>query len=1205
MSQIHARVSQRLELLGPGPAAFYRDAYLVLEEVRAGRLVLPTATHIVGHLLRELEGAVRAVLYAQLVEPPPSVTAEPPSEVSPEREVRRGASGAAPPQAGSFSSPLGLPGESPSLDSSCPQRKGPSHRDQIKAILGALGFSDDGPESREWLRIGPGDTALHGVAHRNALNAPRELDEVFIATFDAMTQLLDAVLDRFAARYAAVYDQLDALLALETPTTGDVRRLYQELPNTPITLGYFFDRLVHPGWLGPLEARGFFSAPPPPVVDADQGTGGYAHWFAADYLLRMAPLRPAEVAAILAKVPSTENIRVQGQLIDVMIALRPVDRVVMAPLVEAWVAEFGRRFWGDHAPRFVLALLSDGEVELALSLAERLLELPLDWRSGMAPRAAEFGRVRERAWHLREAAESLFPALCRAAPVRTIEMLAAALDVHAGRRAADADADAIVDQTAGLVDYSEYWAEGLGDSEQHEAADLRVLLTYMLHRALQQTGAEAPALLGEAVAVIRKHGARVLRRVELSTLVDLLRSDDEAVRQAALPLALERLCSTAVLAESSLNAKVGSLLRAAFPHAAAAERLRVLDALVAPPFDWLAEEHVPGRRARWRRDRLALIEEHLPLRERGELLALTKSEGAPEYLEVPAARFSSGFVGIPSPLDEAELRAMTLGELLGFLAVWQPREGSDEPSREGLAVAITVVATADPAAYAGWAPAFIGHHPVYVAALLRGFRMAARADKRIPWQEVLTLMEWAVNQQVSADDMLEVDSAERLWRDVRREAADLARLALGAVGIREHAALFEEHDRIWKIVSILAEDANPSPAYEERWSGTNGDPANLAINTVRPQAVDAAIRFAYWSAGHRGDGDALPKGVLTQEPAVAALLERHLNPSIDSSVAVRAVIGQWVPWLARTDAPWVTDHQAMLFPQASEYAALHDALWRAYVVWTRPHSDVVAVLAPEYRAAIDRMGRRAGDDADRTKGEERADEHLAEHLVTLYWLGALTVDDPDGLIAQFFARADGSCRAHALEYVGRSLLNTEGPVDPAVLERLRVLWEWRARAFAPRVGDDGAPKTDVPSKRSTMTVADARQEAMQFGLWFASGAFPPDWALTQLEEALRAAGNVEWSCQVAERLTEVAKQEPARAAACLLSVDFARSAERWMHERWLNHLAAILAPALASADPAVVGVAHEVVNRVVAAGYTEHRALLRPSSEQQPPPAEE
>lgn len=56
---LDARVYRRLGLLGPGPAAFYADAVRLMSEERP----LFSTTHVVGHLLREIESALRAVLF--------------------------------------------------------------------------------------------------------------------------------------------------------------------------------------------------------------------------------------------------------------------------------------------------------------------------------------------------------------------------------------------------------------------------------------------------------------------------------------------------------------------------------------------------------------------------------------------------------------------------------------------------------------------------------------------------------------------------------------------------------------------------------------------------------------------------------------------------------------------------------------------------------------------------------------------------------------------------------------------------------------------------------------------------------------------------------------------------------------------------------------------------------------------------------------
>ncbi len=52
------RIHDRLSLIGPGPVDFYRAACRLM----AMHPPLETTTHLVGHLLREIESALRAVV---------------------------------------------------------------------------------------------------------------------------------------------------------------------------------------------------------------------------------------------------------------------------------------------------------------------------------------------------------------------------------------------------------------------------------------------------------------------------------------------------------------------------------------------------------------------------------------------------------------------------------------------------------------------------------------------------------------------------------------------------------------------------------------------------------------------------------------------------------------------------------------------------------------------------------------------------------------------------------------------------------------------------------------------------------------------------------------------------------------------------------------------------------------------------------------
>jgi hypothetical protein len=1182
MNEIQKRVADRLASLGAGPAHFYEEACQLVEDVVAGSRELTTVTHVVSHLLREVDSAVRQVLVAHLIDEPPVVSPSPPEALEPGRSVPTSI-------VGEGGSALSAPTESG--DDDC-EAESPGFATQIVLILRALGLPEDGPQHQQWRAIGKGPGALNKRAHRDDLNPPRPSDSSFLAMVEGVTQLLDVVLDRFASHYAKVYARLDALLAREQPTRADLRVLKSKIPNTQHTLSYFFQRLQHAGWIDQLQRAGYFRSPPPPEVNQERGTVGFPSWPALDYLARMARAVPERVAEILTAIPDTENMRVRAQVIDALLVLRAEDRQRAVPRVIRWVDALTQHFMGDRAPRFALRLVQDGALDDAFLFTAAILETRSADGTTPPHRLPSYGGERERAWHLREAAESLFPALVDADAERAVHLLALAIDLHVGRRVEDADVPPDVPQ--GRSDYSTLWAQDLGEREGVNASDLRVFLVHVERAAIRQVAFKTPSNLPRVVSVLRLFGARVLRRLELASIADALRSDNEAARHAARPLALRCLTSSAMLHEADLDREMGALLVATMPGATTDERQQVLDALQPPSFEWMKNtEFEIARRAQWRRDRLALVVDYLPPREQGELSALTATEGKPEPLFVRSEMQVATYSARTSPLDDERLREMGLDKLLGYLDTWRPEGRRDTPSREGLSSRIQAMVAENPSKYANWAARFVGQHPTYVDGFLEGFRVAARNDASFSWSELLTLMIWVADQP-PIDDMRDESGASGEhaavsphapdWRRVKRITADLAGLALRPARDEPGALPWDERDRIWHVIATLAEDPNPTPAYELRSGESNMDPTHVAINTVRPEAIDAAVRFAYWSAQLRTRESTHLRDVLAAEPQVATLLERHLNPAVDPSLAVRASIGRWLTPLSRTDSDWVEAHLRDLLPEsgddASDEARRRDALWDAFTQWSQPHPDALAVLSSSYRAALGRVGR-----ARTVRNADEADDRLAEHIVALYWWGAITLDTPDNLVAQLFDRADARRRAHALHHVGFSLNRHDGPVDAAVVARLERLWTWRASVLL-AIRARGRDAVGVAA------IASAGKELETFGTWFTSGAFDTKWALERLAEVLGAVGGVDFEHAAAERLSEVAQEYPKLAVACLLHVDYTGGAEPWKVRSWLECLPTVVGAVASSGDDEARRTAGDVINRVVAAGHSEYRYLL-------------
>src|SRR5439155_13354711 len=131
------------------------------------------------------------------------------------------------------------------------------------------------------------------------------------------------------------------------------------------------------------------------------------------------------------------------------------------------------------------------------------------------------------------------------------------------------------------------------------------------------------------------------------------------------------------------------------------------------------------------------------------------------------------------------------------------------------------------------------------------------------------------------------------------------RTALG-----QHALPFDARERIWALIEALAHDADPSPERDQAAS----DPAGLSINSTRGVAVQAAVAYGLWCARNLGDSERS----LAATPELRELLEEKLDLERERARAVRAVFGQYLPYLRQLDPDWTEDHLSLIFTPDEE-----------------------------------------------------------------------------------------------------------------------------------------------------------------------------------------------------------------------------------------------------------------------------------------------
>jgi len=320
----------------------------------------------------------------------------------------------------------------------------------------------------------------------------------------------------------------------------------------------------------------------------------------------------------------------------------------------------------------------------------------------------------------------------------------------------------------------------------------------------------------------------------------------------------------------------------------------------------------------------------------------------------------------------------------------------------------------------------------------------------------------------------------------------------------------------------------------------------------------------------RPDGKELTSRGFAEMPEVRQVLERHLDPEVDKSLATRSVYGRWLPWLQLLDGCWFDEHLTRIFPVEENLVALRDCAWTTYVVLCEPYDTVFAVLEGEYQRAVEKIGTfRVGKSH---LGDP--DSRLASHLMALYWRGKLGLPTEEGLLQKFFTMAPDRVRGEAIGFVGRTIKNDTGEIAPEVLERLRRLWPSRLETA-------GA----APDKSAF------RLELSQFGWWFVSGRFADDWSIDQLLATLRITRKVEADLWVVERLRDLASAMPEKAIECVsLMVD--GDEEGWGMLGWRDSAHKVIEAGVVSRDVGTRQVARALVHKLGGLGYFEFGKLL-------------
>jgi hypothetical protein len=752
-------------------------------------------------------------------------------------------------------------------------------------------------------------------------------------------------------------------------------------------------------------------------------------------------------------------------------------------------------------------------------------------------------------WEYQRFLKEVLPSLREVEPWGALEMIADLLDQALRSRSGNQQPN----------DYSYVWRPAIEDHEQnYDFSDVEGQLIVALRDVADHICVNDPESTSRIIEFLEGRNWDVFTRVSLYLLTRHPNGHDDLIRV--------RLTNEELFDSVSVMHEYRTLLTEGFGLLAEDEQSLILSWIRSGPRTEGGDRNLEERWAKgWQLGMLTKLRDWLEGDSLQLLEDLEQEQGPAIAPDLPA---TTSWVGPTSPVTAEELAERGPQATIKLLKTWIPPEGHFEPTPLGLARQLSAAIESDAREWAAVANQFIGVEATYVSHLLRGITAAVKDDVDIPWDPVLALADWVVTQDREIEGR-DDKSALRLDVDPSRGPARQAVAELLSAGFEKGPSemAIDHREQAWRLLETLSWDPEPTPDYEATYGGSNMDPATLSINTVRGEAMHAVVNYALWVHRYLSNSDP-DLANFDGMPEVKEVLERHLDPSEDPSVAVRSVYGRAFPWLFLVDEEWSRAKVDDIFPSDVDESHLWEAAWETYVIFTRPFDSVLDVLEPKYREATTRLSQDKGERAGHLPEPQN---RLIEHLL-IYYLRGLTDLTYGGLLSEAYSHGSDALRSHGMFFVGRILADwdAERPIPSDWIDRFKAFARWRFE---------------------TLTAADenaSKEELVQFGWWFITGRLPEQFMFNHLVRAVEIAGWIEPDHEVVKQLVTHASKTPELTLRCLTLL-LKNAREPWSVRSWASEAREILTQAMTTnARP----VAIELANRFIARGFTEFEAVL-------------
>ncbi|MCE9526638.1 MAG: hypothetical protein K8R36_11355 [Planctomycetales bacterium] len=841
----------------------------------------------------------------------------------------------------------------------------------------------------------------------------------------------------------------------------------------------FWAYLNDPNWVALLAAETVISNPPP-VEHLAEGSLRFRPWPASRFLARIADQAPEDVAKVLSDI-KTDNPAVLGDIIDAALAIPVGNAVVLVPTIASAARSGLLRLSVGNAVELCEKLAEGGYVESALELADALF----------APPKTLSGADQNALYWYREGLKKIVPSLASKAGVLLLPQMCDWLQqtIELTERPDESTSD----------DYSCVWRPAIEEHEQNSDHQISAVLVGFVRQAFEVAILAKQLTLTEALKLLAKYNLLVFERLRVHLIGEFADQDTELFKRVAL--------DRRYFEDHHFKHEYAILISKRFEMLSDEEKKVWFEWIDRGPemtnFDenfhsWHEREPTNQDRKNrieyWQFEKLHLIRHDLEGDRLNFYRQMLATHGEPRMADLNV-RSGPMRWGNESPFSVEQLAATPFPNTVELVVGWKgERDSFEGPDLEGLASAFESYVATNPVAFAADANVLIGKPAIFVRGFIRKISEAISTSQPVPIEPVLKLCRWVIEQPIqerNTPDDNRAGMVDRDWQWTRDEISRLIESVCTADrGDVPHYPLKAFRKEIWGLLESLCHDAASSYIVRDPSKDDlrTHDYLDVAINSPRGKAVEAALEYARWVANHikvkEEKREIVPQGFASM-PEVQEMLEWQIA-SDNRTVEVLAIIGSKIPLLNWIDKSWLELNANRIFDlpeiERNPHNAAGWAAWNAFLDWVSPHVDFYKIFKPQYAYAVAQCAKVPSAENSR----HHPMNHLGEHLVLLHGRGQLELDDDEGILRTFLATANADVRRHAIGFIGQ-VLERDNEVPQAILDRFMRLWDF----YWSSVG-----KQD----------AEQRPDAWLFGPWFTSEVFPSEWAFSRLEEFAQVAG---------------------------------------------------------------------------------------------------